>query len=139
MTRGLIQQLTIWVCAADVWSRRQVLAMQSFATVGNSVTARAFQGGGMRAARRVADRLLVFGVVASTTLAASTWLAREHLPRLFTSDMACNLACQPAFLPVCLMVSAHASHPSGLARCSHPLGSHHTLRRPRSTTWDDVC
>jgi hypothetical protein len=93
--------------------------MQSFATVGNSVTARAFQGGGMRAARRVADRLLVFGVIASTTLAASTWLAREHLPRLFTSDVACHLACQPAFLPVCLMVRtplAHDSLPSSGAR-----------------------
>lgn len=107
------QQLMMRMCACLVDPPRQVLAMQSFATVGNSVTARAFQGGGMRAARRVADRLLVFGVAASTTLAASTWLAREQLPRLFTSDVACHLACQPAFLPVCLMVSAHVSHRSG--------------------------
>jgi Na+-driven multidrug efflux pump len=59
----------------------------------------------MRAARRVADRLLVFGLLASSTLASSTWLMRGVLPTLFTSDAACHLACQPAMLPVCVMLA----------------------------------
>jgi len=83
----------------------QVLAMQSFATVGNSVTARAFHGGGVKAARRVADRLQVFAAIASCTFAACTWKFRLVLPMLFTGDTMVHAACQPAMFPVCLMIA----------------------------------
>mmetsp|Transcript_593 Transcript_593/g.839 ORF Transcript_593/g.839 Transcript_593/m.839 type:complete len:574 (-) Transcript_593:307-2028(-) len=82
----------------------QILAMQSFATVSTAVTARAFHGGGLEAAKRVTNRLLTFSSITALTLALVTWTTRHLIPVLFTSDLAVHAAVQPAMFPVCCML-----------------------------------
>eukprot|EP00240_Pyramimonas_obovata_P003205 CAMPEP_0118932730 /NCGR_PEP_ID=MMETSP1169-20130426/10588_1 /TAXON_ID=36882 /ORGANISM="Pyramimonas obovata, Strain CCMP722" /LENGTH=622 /DNA_ID=CAMNT_0006875427 /DNA_START=519 /DNA_END=2384 /DNA_ORIENTATION=- len=81
-----------------------ISAVQSFTTVGNSVTARAYYAGGMRAAKNLANRLSHFSTLFAVTISGGTWAMRDLLPRLFTSDAAVCACATSAMVPVCLML-----------------------------------
>jgi MATE family multidrug resistance protein len=78
----------------------------AFLNVGQSMVANVFHlPNGTKMARKVADRIIAWGIAAGVVMAATTWSLRAVLPGLFVQDVGVLALVASAVLPACVMLA----------------------------------
>eukprot|EP00850_Spirogloea_muscicola_P008072 SM000042S15339 [mRNA] locus=s42:458957:459731:+ [translate_table: standard] len=93
-------------CRSSAPRTAQLTILWAFLEVGQTMVVNALAGGGgRRAARRVADRVIAWCAATSLALALATWLLRAPLARSFSQDAALLHAVELAMPPACVMLA----------------------------------